>query len=245
MPQRLLILACSQKKRPEPRLIPAIDRYDGPSFKVLRKFLRECLLEAQSLDIYILSAEFGLITDNQEIPNYDRRMTRERAQHLHSSVMTELQHRIKITSYTELFISVGQDYSKALSGYEAVVPLNRMCRITTGGLGKRLSELHDWLYGKPPDLKYSQTNSSQNRQPSIRGVAITLTPEQIIDIARQAIANGQGAATRYQSWYVSVDEQRVAAKWLVSKLVKLPVSSFVTGDALRLLTQLGIEVRRV
>ncbi|MFN8458221.1 MAG: hypothetical protein U0401_26815 [Anaerolineae bacterium] len=30
--KRLLILACSQRKRPDPGLLPAIERYDGGSF---------------------------------------------------------------------------------------------------------------------------------------------------------------------------------------------------------------------
>ena len=76
---RLLILGCSQKKRPDSGLLPALTRYDGPMFRVLRKFLRECPGEAQGLEIYILSAEFGLIPASQPIPNYDRRMTLQQA----------------------------------------------------------------------------------------------------------------------------------------------------------------------
>jgi len=40
--QRLLILSCSQRKRPDPSLLPAIERYNGPPFQVLRRYLREC-----------------------------------------------------------------------------------------------------------------------------------------------------------------------------------------------------------
>src|SRR5262245_4306372 len=37
----LLIMACSQRKRSEPNLLPAIERYDGVHFRVLRKAQRE------------------------------------------------------------------------------------------------------------------------------------------------------------------------------------------------------------
>jgi hypothetical protein len=37
----MLILACSRRKRPDEGLLPAIERYDGPAFRVLRHFLRE------------------------------------------------------------------------------------------------------------------------------------------------------------------------------------------------------------
>ena len=39
---KVLIIACSQRKRPDAGLLPALDRYDGPAFQVLRRFLREC-----------------------------------------------------------------------------------------------------------------------------------------------------------------------------------------------------------
>jgi hypothetical protein len=38
---RMLILACSRRKRPDEGLLPAIERYDGPAFRVLRRFLRK------------------------------------------------------------------------------------------------------------------------------------------------------------------------------------------------------------
>ena len=40
MPTRLLVLACSERKRAGPGLLPAAERYDGPAFRVLRAYLR-------------------------------------------------------------------------------------------------------------------------------------------------------------------------------------------------------------
>jgi hypothetical protein len=56
---RLLILSCSQRKAPWEGDLPALDRYDGPAFRVLRKYLRTH--SDDSLAILILSAKFGLI----------------------------------------------------------------------------------------------------------------------------------------------------------------------------------------
>src|SRR5690348_4465403 len=78
--QRLLILSCSQRKRPDLELLPAMDRYDGPSFRVLRRFLSQ--RPTERLTVYILSAEFGLIPATLPIPDYDRRMTPQRAREL-------------------------------------------------------------------------------------------------------------------------------------------------------------------
>ena len=44
-PKRLLIMACSQRKRSESGLLPAIERYDGPAFRrdiaAVRQALRQ------------------------------------------------------------------------------------------------------------------------------------------------------------------------------------------------------------
>jgi hypothetical protein len=56
-----LILACSQRKRCAANRLPALERYDGPAFKVVRRFLRQHPDEKLHLGIQILSAEFGLI----------------------------------------------------------------------------------------------------------------------------------------------------------------------------------------
>jgi hypothetical protein len=62
----LVILGCGERKKLTSRLLPAIDRYDGPVFRVLRKHMRE---EPQnSADTCIVSARFGLIRGTLPIP---------------------------------------------------------------------------------------------------------------------------------------------------------------------------------
>src|SRR5882672_5914224 len=58
---RALVLACSQRKNPHASLMPAIDRYDGPAFRVLHRYLRE--KEDRHLKVYILS---GAVTESFE-----------------------------------------------------------------------------------------------------------------------------------------------------------------------------------
>lgn len=72
MARRLLILKCSARKRGVEEPIPAIERYDGPLWQVLRSFLREQPLFATDIDIYVLSAAFGLIPASQPIVWYDQ-----------------------------------------------------------------------------------------------------------------------------------------------------------------------------
>lgn len=56
MSKRLLILACSQRKRPDPGLLPAIERYDGPQFQVHN--LWTLLDEARQIDEYLTAGTY-------------------------------------------------------------------------------------------------------------------------------------------------------------------------------------------
>lgn len=241
--RRLLILACSQRKRPHPCLLAAIDRYDGPTFRVLRRSLRTEL--PHTTDVYILSAEFGLIPASQPTPNYDRRMTIERARALRPSVVTELNKVFTNSDYVKVFICMGQIYLNALEGFDESAPPSDVTWAVTGSLGRRLSQLHDWLNGCPPLHHDAPQLTAGDRRITIRGVEIQETAAHVLDVARQGLDDNADGVNSYQSWYVSVEARRVAPKWLVSQLSGLPVSAFATGEACRVLMQLGIAVERV
>lgn len=89
--QRLLILGCSKAKTTDEGLIPALNRYDGTAFRVLRRYLRQDPDDPPL--VYILSAEFGLIPADQPIPYYDRRMSSIRAIELQPQVASTLERR--------------------------------------------------------------------------------------------------------------------------------------------------------
>ena len=240
---RLLLLSCSQRKKFEEGSLPAIDRYDGPAYRVLRRYFKQSLRE--SVEVRILSAKYGLISPNCNLPYYDRRMTEEQAESLRQEVLTSLDAILNSQTYKNFLICLGKDYTKAIYGYESIIPDGLTVQVATGGLGRKLSILHDWLYSGSANLYHNYDRSAKTRIVRFRGVEVNLTSEQILDIAREAIVTKDPKAARYQSWYVQVDNQRVALKWLVSKITGLPVSSFVTDEARRVLSQLGIEVKRV
>ena len=244
-PRYLLIMACSQRKRPNPGLLPAIERYDGPTFQVLRKFLLENPVEAQSIDTFILSANFGLISANHPTPNYDYRMSQRRAQELQAKVVHDFGQVLQTTCYSKLFINLGQSYWSALTGYEWLVPAKTKMIIAQGSQGGRQAELRRWLYNKSDEQPNGHSVIAPSGKARIRGIGITLPPEQVLELARQALAEGLGDPTNYQSAYVLIDGQRVAPKWLVSQLTGLPVGSFHTGEARRVLERLGVEVRQI
>jgi len=87
-PRRLLLLSCSQRKCRARGLLPAIKRYDGPAFRVLRRYLDE-QPTAQS-EVLILSAKWGLISGNTLLPYYNQRMTEQRAAKLRPLIIKRL-----------------------------------------------------------------------------------------------------------------------------------------------------------
>src|SRR5919109_2524824 len=103
MKRRLLILSCTERKNDAPELLPAMFRYDGPAFYVLRKFLREKEEVSKTLDVYIISAEYGFIRADFPITNYDRRMNLKRANELRQETLTKIRQVVEAGKHEELF----------------------------------------------------------------------------------------------------------------------------------------------
>jgi hypothetical protein len=139
--QRLLILACSQRKRSDASPLPSIERYDGPAFRLLRRYRR--LTQDSGLIVYVLSAEFGLIPAKKPIPTYDRRMTSERADDLRSSVAAAVQAAIMRHQPSEVFICAGKTYLRALDRLAENGPRLSVAR---GGQDEKLASLKAWLH---------------------------------------------------------------------------------------------------
>jgi hypothetical protein len=123
-PKRLILLACTATKRADPDPLIAIRRYDGPSFRTLRKWQATNPTAAELLDIHILSAQLGLITADTLISDYNQRMTPNRAAELRQSVCSALAHIVA--------------QQGAYTPFGAVT-------FTAGGIGTRLGQIKAWL----------------------------------------------------------------------------------------------------
>lgn len=141
---RLLIVACSRRKKTARGQLPAIERYDGPAFRVLRKFLRE--QQGPMPRILILSGKYGLIDAGKRIQDYDLRMTTATAEMLRPAVLRRLRKVLKAGPIQSVGLCVGQDYRQAVDGLEHQLPEGVTVEVIGGGLGQRLTRLHEWLY---------------------------------------------------------------------------------------------------
>jgi hypothetical protein len=141
--KRLLILACSQRKSSRKGKVRAIDRYDGPTFRVLRKYLRE--RPDGRLSILVLSAKYGLISADQPIDNYDLRLTRERAERLRPTVLRFAAQVLSRRKWDRVGVCAGKDYRVALAGLDELTEKPSAIELIVGGQGPRLAALRKWL----------------------------------------------------------------------------------------------------
>lgn len=140
----LLILSCSERKHTSKELLPAIERYNGPMFFVLRRFLRDCPEKSRLLDVYILSAAHGLIPASYPIAPYNQKMIQYRASELQPHVLAtfgELMHN----NYNSLCIVMGKTYLAALDGWWDLAPTNLALMVAKGPMGVKQAQLKNWL----------------------------------------------------------------------------------------------------
>jgi len=241
---RCLILSCSQAKRSDDGLLPALERYNGPAFRVVRRFLAKADPSLCDVDVYVLSARYGLIAADVPIADYDQRMTTPRAAELRPQVLARLR-EILDQGYAEVFLSLGHSYLQAVEGFKALVPDGTRVTVSRAAAGRRLTELKRWLYRLPEGASAPERPERSARvtgHATLKGRRIEATPEEVLALARQALAQGRGNPRRFRSWYTLVDGEKVSTKWLVSLLSGLDASEFQASEARRVLGQLGIAV---
>jgi len=141
----LLVLGCSQRKRPDAGRLPALERYDGVNYRVLRKLERERGLPG-NLDIVILSAKYGLIAGSTGIEDYDLRLTPDRAAALSSIVAQRLDEQVCSANYLQIFINLGKDYMPALAGCISLSRAELQLIYARGGIGEKMAQMKEWLY---------------------------------------------------------------------------------------------------
>ena len=97
----------------------------------------------ETLDIIIISAKYGFLKADEKIDDYNVRMTKERAQELHPTIIHELKEFISKREYKEIFINLGKDYMPAIKGIENLT--NCPILYAQGRIGEKMSALKKWL----------------------------------------------------------------------------------------------------
>jgi hypothetical protein len=265
MTRRCLILGCSRTKVDTSERLPAIQRYNGPAYRVIRRFLREASSASESLDIFILSAEFGLITADTRIPAYDRLMTVSRADELRPQVLSTVQDKIGLQPYSEIFLSMSKTYLRTLAGIDDLVHEGTEVVVSNEASGRQLTELKQWLWGleeRPVawELPFSDGEDANivpvvslpTVQPKttarvvvLRGRQIRMTTAAAISRLKHGLCEHQNEARKIRSWYVNIEGEKVSPKWAAQYLFGLPTSKFSAEEARRALQGLGLNCYKI
>lgn len=142
--KRLLLISCSATKR-EGASLPAIARYDGPKFRVLRKALAEGI---DPPTIRILSACYGLIEPDRIIDNYNLELSPRMVPMFRQVRTYRGDFDQAVLAADDIFVMAGGLYCEIIDLWLAEAPpptKPTRWRVCYGAPGQRLQQLGAWL----------------------------------------------------------------------------------------------------
>jgi hypothetical protein len=142
----LLLISCSGTKKSNAWAIPAIERYEGTTYKVIQKARREGYWPEQT-DLFIISARYGLIAEHTLIEDYDQKMNQARALELQAEVSQAFDALLRAKPYTQIFVNMGKVYTQSIASSSEFCKALQEGRLqeAAGGIGERLRQTKLWL----------------------------------------------------------------------------------------------------
>lgn len=243
--KRLLILSCSSRKDDTPEDLPALERYTGLMWDALRKAFQSHPSTIDNLDVWVLSANYGLVALEHVAADYDFVMTLERASELRQPTLESYSKLVLSGKYSEVCFALGQMYMLAFAGHEDITPDGVAVTYLKGTLGVKPKQLYQWLTGK--ELRKKEPREKKGpRQLQLDGEPLNLTYEEVLEAGRKGIRERDARAQRYRDWYVVIDENFfVAPKWLLAVAAGKNANTFDTAKAVKVLQRLGFECQRI
>lgn len=136
----LLVIGCSERKTFAEDPVPAGQLYEGLQFCALRnRFVPNDLI-----DVFIVSAEYGLISWWDKVVYYDRRMDTRRALFLHEQVSTGLLALLTCGAYTGAMINLSSNYMHAV-GLNTLAQSTIPIELAQGSFGMRIEQVCAWV----------------------------------------------------------------------------------------------------
>lgn len=145
---KLLIIGPAYRRKTNPEPLPALERYDGIFYRIVKKYLPK-----ENLEIMIISDELQLINDSKKIPYNqpkDSQWGRTKISHYSVSSIEKnynenskfLKNFLLENNIEEVFICAGRVHRKVLPDLE---DSNITVILPKGGLGSTARLLKQWL----------------------------------------------------------------------------------------------------
>lgn len=140
--RRLLIIGCSNKKNRFDHLDRALNVYDGPNYRSIKKMIRSNNFP-DDVQILIISAKYGMIFPNELIGYYDQKMTAKQSELLRSEMKKKLKKYVCEKNFSECFINLGKTYRDSIQDF--TFPDHIIPKYAEGKIGEKRSEMLQWL----------------------------------------------------------------------------------------------------
>ncbi|RLE92226.1 MAG: hypothetical protein DRN04_10845 [Thermoprotei archaeon] len=147
---RLLILGPSYRRNPSPEPLPAIERYDGLFYRIVRRHVNK--LREKDIDVIIITEDLDVVTPETKLPYKPPvgeswrslppiRKDPERVELLKSRILELVRER----RYEEIFIALNKHYQELLPDLTAYT---RKVIASFKGMGPKAQALKKWLTGE-------------------------------------------------------------------------------------------------
>lgn len=150
--RRLIIVSESLRRLKEPsEPIPALDRFDGIYFRIIKKYRRKGKL--QDTDCIIVSKSFGIICQNEKISYYKPdhidtigylNMNKNQIKKLRGKNLAKFKEIFDKNKYSEIFVNVGKRFMELIEGFEKLTSA-KIIYASGPGLGPKAQHLKRWI----------------------------------------------------------------------------------------------------
>jgi hypothetical protein len=235
--RKLLIVSCSADKCPDPGDMEAFDRYTGDMYKTIKK----AGVPEENVDLAIMSAKYGLIRRDTQIPTYNVKMDKEIAGNLLKDPAQVNRIRNTITGYDEVVVEGSDLYKSVVKEAAGDIPLRDFKvdfkkAVELGevkpdggyGSGRQKQSVGNFLRSnKPVDVFHYSSNPEISVFNSDKAPSVT-------DALGTHVGTSKAAATRYDELSMQDPFLLGATYPLKANLSKpfLPKSEGVVGEGL-------------
>lgn len=142
---RLILLSASRRRSSNLEPLPAIERYQGVYFRVLKKYLREGRLK--DTDILIVSEKFGVLRPKDLVPYhkpFEGKLGKEEVQKARQANLTKLAETLSEKQYSEIFVVCGREFQKLIDSFQNLTN-TKVVFCEGAGLGPKAQNLKKWI----------------------------------------------------------------------------------------------------
>ena len=144
---KLLILGPSYRRNPSPEPLPAIERYDGLFYRIVRKYMDK--LKEEDIDVIIITEDLDVITPETELPykppigeSWKSLPPVRRDPKKVKMLRTQILKFVRKRRYEEIFIALNKRYRALLPDLTAYTD---KVIASFKGIGPKAQALKQWL----------------------------------------------------------------------------------------------------